>query len=57
MEGSSPHGPYVRIGGGHFNGVVFGEELAQGKDRGFKTHLVNYAIDQAIKNINSNNEQ
>jgi hypothetical protein len=33
------------------------EELAAGKDRGFKTHLVNYAIEQAIKQINSNTEQ
>jgi hypothetical protein len=32
------------------------EKLAAGKDRGFKTHLVNYAIEQAIKQINSNIE-
>lgn len=33
------------------------EELAKGKDRGFKTQLVNYAIEQAIKQINSDTEQ
>lgn len=33
------------------------EELAAGKDRGFKTHLVNYAIEQVINQINSNTEQ